>query len=77
MQSQYLLQIVERETGEVVKSWEPGSRIETELLTELSTRLSGRGIGLGRTTVHVLDDLKHAWAELLFELKSQVIPPVS
>jgi hypothetical protein len=74
MPSRFYLQIVDKDTGEIVSSWEPGSRAETDVLAELSVRLSGRGVGWGRTTKHVMADLSHAWHALLHDLKSQVLP---
>lgn len=69
--SVYRLQIVGPD-GQVVKSWPPGSHVETELISELCERVKAKGVGLGRTEAHVLADLKAAFTEMLYDLKAKV-----
>jgi hypothetical protein len=69
--SQFRLQIVDK-AGKVTKGWQPGDRVETELVDELCARVKAKGVGLGRTEAHVLADLRLAFAELLYELKARV-----
>jgi len=74
MASKFLLQIVEAKTGEVVAAWEPGLRIEKGLINDLSTRVAAKGVGVGRTTAHVVADIEDAFEDLLYELKRDVSP---
>jgi hypothetical protein len=70
--SEYLIQVVERESGRLVSSWEPGLRVEKSLITELLQRVKDKGVGLARTEAHVLEDVRTAFEELLHDLKSWV-----
>lgn len=78
MPSDYLIQIIHRDTKAVVRSWEPSAKgfvpfgIEKDLEDELASRIESKGVGLGRTTYHVITDLRSALRELLWDLKSQV-----
>ena len=70
--SEYRLRIVHARTGQIVKGWEPGTHIETDLVDELCARTKAKGVGMFRTEAHVLDDIRAAFAEMLYELKKQV-----
>lgn len=71
MPSDYSLQIVHRASGKVV-SWAPGMQAEVELIENLCQRVQAKGVGVGKTEAHVLDDIRAAFRELLHELKRLV-----
>jgi hypothetical protein len=71
MASDFLLRVVHRPSGDYVE-WAPGQYIESHLVDELCNRVRAKGVGLGRTTNHVVEDVRAAITELLFELKKQV-----
>ena len=70
--SRYRLQIIEVETGEVVKTWLPGHPIEIDLALELCNRLRSRGVGVFKSQEQVLAAVKEELASLIFSLKAQV-----
>lgn len=70
--SDYAMRIIYVPTGETVHSFAPGMDVESQLVTELCDRVSVKGVGLGRTTAHVIDDVRTAFEELLFDLKKRV-----
>lgn len=72
MASQYLVQIVDKKTRQVVNSWQPGLQAELEFEAELLRRVQKMGVGVFRTEAHVLKDVQAAIRELLYELKSRV-----
>lgn len=72
MASNYTLQIVQDSSGDVVASWKGRSPIETRMADELANRVALRGVGVGRTTSHVMQDVRDAFNEMLTELKRQV-----
>ena len=71
MPSSFKIQVIHADTGKVV-SWAPGMEVEKNLIMELRAKVKARGVGVGRTTAHVLDDVEAALKELLYELKSLV-----
>ena len=71
MASQYLIQVIHKESGDVVR-WAPGLEIEKQFEDELLDRVKARGVGVGRSTTHVLDDVQTALRGLLHDLKRQV-----
>jgi len=71
MASQYKIAVIFKDTGEVV-SWAPGLSVERDFEVELLNRIKAKGVGVGRTTAHVLDDVRDALRELLYDLKRQV-----
>lgn len=71
MASRYLMQIVDRDTGDVVQ-FEPGTAIERDFVSDIVRKTSAKGVGLGRTTSHVVGDVRAAIEEAIFELKAQV-----
>lgn len=71
IESAYVIQVVEKETGRVVE-WAPGQKVEREFVTDLCNRVAAKGVGIFRTTDHVTQDVHDALHELLFELKSEV-----
>ena len=58
--SDYRLQIIHTKTGQVVKSWQPGTQVETDLVEDLCGRVKNPG------------PVKKAFLTLLHELKSKV-----
>ena len=74
MTSRYMIQIVDTTTGQVVNSWHPGLAVEKDLITELVSRVGAKGVGIGRTTVHVQQDVADALGELMLDLKKQINP---
>lgn len=70
-ESEFLIQIIHRRSGEVVR-WAPGLEIEHEFEANLLKRVEAKGVGAGRTTKHVLADVDAALKELLYDLKKQV-----
>jgi hypothetical protein len=74
MPSQFTLQVIDKYTGDVVLGFEPGSRVETDLVDDVLTRAKGEGIGLLRTEAAVEAALRRAWTETLLSLKTQVMP---
>lgn len=73
MPSDFLMQIINRHTGEVVATWEPGSRVEADVVTHCLQIAKQRGIGFWRTEARVTAVLHAAWHEAIHALKSQVI----
>jgi len=71
MASDFLIQVVEKSTGHCV-SWAPGLEVEKQFEEELLDRVRAKGVGIGRSTTHVLEDVKLALRELLYDLKSRV-----
>lgn len=69
--SEFLIQVVHKEDGKVV-AWQPGREIELSLIEELRERVRLKGVGLGRTSTHVLNDVVEALQELLHDLKAKV-----
>lgn len=71
MSSDYVIQVVEKKTGAVVE-WAPGMAVERQLITDLCGRVASKGVGIGKTTAHVVADIHAALTELLHALKSEV-----
>ena len=71
MVSEFKIQVVHVTSGKVV-SWAPGLEVEKQFETELLERVKAKGVGVLRTEAHVLEDVRTALKELLFELKSRV-----
>lgn len=74
MASAYRVQIVDADTGDVVYHAYPGLQAEAELIANLQTRVRAKGVGIGRTEAHVIQDVGAAFVELLHDLKSGVPP---
>lgn len=68
--SDYLLQIIHVKTHEVVKGWQPGDRVEVDLVEDLCERLKGN-MGL-RTEAAILKAVRKSFAEMIHELKRRV-----
>jgi hypothetical protein len=64
MASRFRLQVVNLDTGRVVE-WAPGQQVERDLVTELCARVAAKGVGVGRSTAHVVEDVRTALQDLL------------
>jgi hypothetical protein len=73
MPSRYLMQIVDRQTEEVV-SFEPGQRVETNFVDDCVNRTMAKGVGVGRSSAHVERDMRDGIEEAIHDLKSKVRP---
>lgn len=69
--SRFIIQVVEKD-GQRVVEWAPGLAVERQLVTDLCNRVAAKGVGVLRTTAHVVEDVRTSLEELLFELKSDV-----
>lgn len=74
MASKFLLQIVEKETGKVIAQMEPGLGDERCFVDSILTRLHSKGVGVFKTSNHVVSDARAALEEAIFELKTKVNP---
>lgn len=71
--SDFRLQVIHAATGKpVLDPWHPGSAIETDLVDDLAARLKGKGIGYFKTEAKVLEGLRSAFVEMLYDLKRRV-----
>jgi len=70
--SDYRLQVVQASTGKVVKGWQPGDKVETDLVDELVDRAKAKGVGLFRSEARVLGGVREAFGEMLLDLKGRV-----
>jgi hypothetical protein len=71
MPSQFALRIVHVPSGEYVE-WAPGMLIESNLVEELANRVSVKKVGLLKTRAQVVEKVREAILELLYDLKKQV-----
>lgn len=69
--SDFRLQIIDK-TGHVAHGWQPGDRVETELVTDLLARVKAKGVGVFRNEAHVLADVRAAFTEMIFDLKRRI-----
>lgn len=73
MASRYLMQVVDRQTGEIVQ-FEPGQVVETDFVTDCVAQVVRLGVGLGRTSDHVAADVRQGIEEAILALKLKVRP---
>lgn len=73
MSSRYLMQIVDRQTEQVV-SFEPGQRVEKDFVDDCVSRTIAKGVGVGRSAAHVEQDMRQGIEEAIHDLKSRVRP---
>jgi hypothetical protein len=73
MASRYLMQIVDRDTGDVVR-YEPGQVVESDFVEDCVEQIVRLGVGLGRTTDHVAADIRRGIEDAIYALKRQVRP---
>lgn len=71
MSSEFLIQVIHKESGQVVR-WAPGLEVEKEFERELLSRVESKGVGLFKSSKHVVKDVMEALRELIHELKAQV-----
>lgn len=71
MASEFLIQIVHKDTGKVI-DWSPGLLAEKEFVEELCTRVSQKDIGITKTKAQVKAAVQESVKELLYDLKSKV-----
>lgn len=74
MASRFLLQVLDRKSGDVVQ-FEPGQRVESEFVTDCVNHIVRLGVGLGRTSAHVAQDVRQGIEEVMFELKAKIRSP--
>ena len=68
MASLYSIAVIEKESGKVVASWEPGLKEEQDFIPHLCARAKKSNFGLMLTTASLIT----AFQEMLLELKSKV-----
>ena len=71
MPSQFLLQIIDRDSDQVIKL-EPGGRVEREIVADLTKRILDKPIGLFSTRTQVAKIVEDCFNELILELKKQI-----
>lgn len=69
--SRFLLQIIDRQSGDVIQL-EPGLSAETNFVDECVETISKRGVGLGYSTAHVEQDIRAGIEEVILDLKGQI-----
>jgi hypothetical protein len=73
MASRYLMQIVDRKTGDVVQ-FEPGQAAELEFVEDCVAKVVRLGVGLGRTSTQVSVAIRQGIEEAIHGLKRRVRP---
>lgn len=71
MVSDFVLRVIHLPSGKAVE-WAPGQQVESQLVDELCSRVTAKGVGVGRTEAQVVAKVREAMTELLHHLKSQV-----
>lgn len=71
MASRYLLQIVDRQSGNVVQ-FEPGLQAEKDFVADCVKRVVELGVGLLKTEAHVEQDVRTGIELAILDLKAQV-----
>ena len=66
------MQIVHAVTGRVVTGWQPGDKVETDLVDDLVVRVKQKGVGIFKSEERVLDGVREAFQEMLLALKGRV-----
>lgn len=70
-QSEFVMRIVHVPSGKCVEI-APGLAAEMDLLNDLCDRVRAKGVGIGCTEDHVIEDVRAAYRESLMSLKVQV-----
>jgi hypothetical protein len=73
MVSQFVIQVVDTETGDVVQ-WAPGMAVERKLIADLGARVAAKKFNLFRNPAQIAKAAQEALIELLHDLKSDVHP---
>ncbi len=71
MTSRFYMQIVDKKTGEAVQ-FEPGLTVEKDFVEDCVKCIVARGVGLGRTSAHVAEDIRQGIVESIRELKLRI-----
>lgn len=71
MTSRYTMQIVDKQTGDVVE-FEPGLRAEFDFVESCVERITGLGVGLGKSAAHVERDIRTGIGLAILDLKTRV-----
>lgn len=71
MASHYLLQIIERDSGKVVRL-EPGGPVETQLVSDLSSKLLEKRVGFFTTKAKVVAIVEESLKEIIKNLKRKI-----
>lgn len=71
MASQFLLQIIERNSGKIV-TLEPGGPVEVELVAELAKRLQEKRVGIFTTRAQVAKVVEDTLKDMIYELKRKI-----
>ena len=72
MASRYQMRIVHLPDGMTVVAWPPGLDDEHDLIESLCERVRAKGVGIGRSEAHVIEDVRAAFTELLTNCKRMV-----
>lgn len=70
-QSEFVMRIVHIPSGKCV-DMAPGLAAEMDLLNDLCARVRAKGVGLGCSEDHVVEDVRAAFREALMALKGIV-----
>ena len=73
MASRFLMQIVDRQTGEIIQ-YEPGRRAEILFVEDCIERIVELGVGFGRTQKHVVTDIRAGIESAILALKAKIEP---
>ena len=73
MASMFVMQIVDKRSGEVVQ-FEPGLSVEINFIDDCVTRILAKGVGVFRTQAHVAQDVRLGIEEAIHALKRKVKP---
>ena len=68
--SRFRLQIIDTLTGKVAHGWQPGDKVETDLVGEFVKRLTGVGLFTREKVVKAHAEI--ALTELIHDLKARV-----
>lgn len=71
MASDFVLQIRHIHSGEYIE-FAPGLAVESQILEELCDRVNAKGVGIGRTSEHVINSIRSSFQELFWDLKKQM-----
>lgn len=72
--SDFLLQIVDKKTGEVHLWWEPRERTDLDLAEAICKGLEARGVGVFVTQATVLQAVREVLPVAVLDLKKRVRP---
>ena len=67
----FYLQIVDKEGR--IAHFPGGGAMEIDLIEKVTTAILVKGVGFGRTSAHVEQDIRDGFQEVMLELKKQTI----